>query len=96
MGATVELRLPGPLSDEVVASTCAALRTRLRAGGVSHVVCHLDRGAGDLAAVDAVARLALTARRAGAVFGVGTADADLLELLRLVGLSGVLVGHADG
>jgi len=96
MGATVELRLPRPLTDEVVARTCEALRTRLHAGGVSRVVCHLDRGAGDLAAVDALARLALTARRAGVAFGVGTADGDLLGLLRLVGLSGVLLGPPDG
>jgi hypothetical protein len=49
----------------------------------------------DLAAVDALARLALTARRAGASFVVGDPDVDLLPLLRLVGLAGPLLGAAD-
>lgn len=96
MGTTVELRLPGPLTHEVVAGTCEQLRVRLSAGGVSRVVCHLDGGEIDLTAVDALARLALTARRAGAGFGVGTSDAALLRLLRLVGLSDVLLEAAEG
>ena len=95
MGATVELRLPGPLTDDVVARTCAALTMRLRAGGVSRVVCHLDRVGSDLAAVDAVARLALTARRAGVAFDLRGLDPDLPALLQLVGLSGLLLGAAD-
>ena len=92
MGSTVELRLPGPLTEDVVARSCAELRESLRAGGVSRVVCHLDAVGSDLAAVDALARLALTARRAGAAFDVGGHDPDLLPLLRLVGLSGLLSG----
>jgi ABC-type transporter Mla MlaB component len=92
MGTTVELRLPGPLTDDVVARTCDALRTGLGAGDVSRVVCHLDRVPSDLAAVDALARLALTARRAGAAFDLRGHDADLPQLLELVGLSGLLLG----
>lgn len=96
MGTTVELRLPGPLTDALVAGACETLQARLRGGGVSRVVCHLEQTAGGLAAVDALARLALMARRAGAAFVVGSADADLLALLRLVGLSGPLIGAAEG
>jgi ABC-type transporter Mla MlaB component len=90
MGATVELRLSGPLTEDGVASTCELLRTRLGAGGVSRVVCHLDRVRSDLVAVDALARLVLTARRAGVSFDLRGHDPDLPALLRLVGLSGLL------
>lgn len=95
MGATVELRLPGLLTDEAVARACDGLRSRLRGGGVSRVVCHLDGVRSDLAVVDALARLALTTRRGGAAFVLRSSDADLHPLLRLVGLSAVL-GVADG
>ena len=92
--ATVELRLPGPLTDDVVAGSCAALRTHLCAGGVTRVVFHLDEVRSDLAAVDALARLALTARRAGAALDLRGHDAELAPLLQVVGLSGLL-GPAD-
>ncbi len=96
MGATVELRLPAPLTDDVVASSCDALRTRLRVGGVTRVVCHLDRVRSDLAAIDALARLALTARRTGVEFDLRGHDPDLAPLLQLVGLSGLLRCPPDG
>lgn len=95
MGATVVLRLPGPLTDDVVRSSSETLRARLSAGGVTRVVCHLDRVGSDLAAVDALARLALTARRAGAAFDLHGSDADLSALLHLVGLSAPLLGAAE-
>ena len=90
MGATLELRLSGPLTEAVVARTCERLRTALGAGGVSRVVCHLDRVRSDLVAVDTLARLVLTARRAGVPFDLSGSDPELSALLRLVGLSGLL------
>ena len=96
MGATVELRLPGPLTEDDVASSCASLRASLRSGGVSRVVCHLDGVCSDLLVVEALARLALTARRGGVVaFDLRGQDVGLASLLRLVGLSGLLLASGE-
>jgi anti-anti-sigma regulatory factor len=46
----------------------------------------------DLAAVDTLARLALTARRRGRMLRLGRVPDDLRELLVLTGLDGVLLG----
>lgn len=50
----------------------------------------LDAHASDLRLVDALARLALTARRRGASLRVRDPTDELLGLLELVGLAGVL------
>ena len=47
----------------------------------------------DLATVDALARAALTARRAGARLRVLNASPQLRELIVLAGLEGVLLGR---
>jgi hypothetical protein len=70
---------------------CAGLAELLRGrpGGV--VVCDVAAVArADVVTVEALARLRLTARRHGWDLVVGGAGADLLRLLRLVGLTDVL------
>lgn len=95
MGSALELRLPARLTDETVRRLCAGLREQLGSGAATSVVCRVDRAAGDLATVDAVARLALVARRAGVAFTLAGTGADLSSLLGLVGLGSGLAGLPD-
>ncbi len=95
MGRTLQLRLPVPLTDERVRRLCARLRDELTSGAVTTVVCTVDSAAGGLATVDAVARLALVARRAGVDFRLDGPDGELSSLLGLVGLRSALTGLPD-
>ena len=95
MGSTLQVRLPALVTDEHVRRLCTLLRDQLGTGGVSAVVCHAERGVGDLATVDAVARLALVARRAGVAFRLDSPGVELSSLLGLTGLRAVLVGQPD-
>ena len=52
-------------------------------------------GRADLAAVDALARLALAARRLGCAIRLRDADPDLIGLLVLVGLTREVVGEPE-
>ena len=90
MGSTLELRLRCPLTEAAVVRTCEVLQSRLAGGGVRTVVCHLDRVPADLLAVDALARVALVARRAGVLLELRGCGRDLASLLQLVGLTGPL------
>ena len=87
MGATLLLRLPVPLTDEGVRQLCAGVQEQLTAGAVTTVVCSVGQAAGDLATADAVARLALVARRAGVGFALHDPGGDLSSLLDLLGLA---------
>jgi hypothetical protein len=95
MGRTLHLRLPVPLTDELVRRLCARLRDELTTGTAAAVVCTVDPAADDLATVDAVARLALAARRAGVDFRLDGADGRLSSLLGLVGLRAALTTVPD-
>ena len=95
MARTLQLRLPVPLTDERVRRLCVLLRDDLTAGAVTEVVCSVDPGADDLATVEAVARLALVARRAGVQFRLDGPVDELSSLLGLVGLRTVLTGVPD-
>ncbi len=95
MGSTLQVRLPVPVTAEQVRRLCGALHEQLRTGGVTAVVCSAERAAGDLATVDAVARLALVARRAGVAFSLDGPGGDLSALLGLLGLQAVLAGAPD-
>jgi hypothetical protein len=92
MGSTMRLRLSGDLSDEQVRRLCAGLAEQLAAGAATAVVCHVEHAGGDLTTVDAVARLALVARRAGVAFSLDSPGAELTSLLGLVGLRAALAG----
>ena len=95
MGRTLQLRLPVPLTAEQLRGVCADLGEQLGTGAVSAVVCSVDRAVGDLTTVDALARLALVARRAGVAFTLDTTGAELSSLLSLVGLRAALTGVSD-
>ncbi|MEU1073946.1 MULTISPECIES: STAS domain-containing protein [unclassified Streptomyces] len=81
------LVVPSPLALADVPALCARLRS-LYAAGAREVVC--DVGGlvrADLAAVEAVARLRLTARRAGGGLSLRGVGPGLAALLHLTGLT---------
>ncbi len=81
------LVLPGLVTRDEVPRLCADVRARLEATGGGVVVCDVaGLGPPGLAAVDALARLELTARRAGGRIRLKDPDPALRALLDLVGL----------
>ena len=95
MGSTLQLRVPVPVTEEQVGRLCARLQAQLSTGAVVAVVCTVEHAAGDLATVDAVARIAVAARRAGVAFCLDGPGAELSSLLGLVGLRAALTGLPD-
>jgi hypothetical protein len=91
---TQEMTLPGPgIRAEDVPALCAELAEHYRRGAAA-VEC--DVGAitePGLATLDALARLALTARRHGRTLRIRGAGPRLTALLDLTGLAGVLGVH---
>ncbi|MEU8759909.1 STAS domain-containing protein [Streptomyces sp. NPDC048659] len=85
---TLELRLTGRPAPEQVAGLCALLA----AAEPADVVCELAGldPPGGLAAVDALARLRLAARRRGHRLTFRGAGPELRSVLGLVGLGGLL------
>lgn len=91
------LMVEGRVGPGRSADLCAQLGRLLAAGQVDVVV--IDVGGlvdPDLAAVEAVARLQLTARRAGTTVELRQVCERLRELLRLVGLHDVVPCDGDG
>lgn len=81
------LVLPGLVTRDEVPRLCDDVRARLEATGGGVVVCDVAGLAPPgLAAVDALARLELTARRAGGRIRLKDPDPALRALLDLVGL----------
>ncbi|WP_078629251.1 MULTISPECIES: STAS domain-containing protein [unclassified Streptomyces] len=81
------LVLPGLVTRDEVPRLCDDLLARLKAAGGGVVVCDVAGiGPPGLAVVDALARLELTARRAGGRIRLRDPDPALRGLLALVGL----------
>jgi ABC-type transporter Mla MlaB component len=77
----------GPIAHAAVAALCERVRLLLAAGDVDVVTCDVSRLVDlDAVAVDALARLQLTARRAGRSIRLRRARAELQDLLVLTGL----------
>ncbi|MFI2202274.1 STAS domain-containing protein [Streptomyces sp. NPDC020192] len=91
------LVLPGPVSRDDVAGLCAALQVLLEGGGGDRVVVCDVGGLGPpgLAVVDLLARLELTARRAGGRIRLRDPDPALHALLDLVGLRFEVEGQVE-
>ena len=87
---TVELHLPASPSPLQVEELCEVLRRRLSRGDVHVVSCDVRLLLGEVANVEALARVALTARRGGASVRVRGADDAVRSLLVLLGLDEVL------
>lgn len=86
----------GPVTRDEVAGLCADVRALLEAGGTGVVVCDVGGlGPPGLATVDLLARLQLTARRAGGRIRLRDPDPALAALLDLVGLRFELEGQPE-
>ncbi len=80
--------IEGAVDRGGIPALCARLRALLESGAAETVVCDVGKLARvDLAAVDALARLRLVARRSGSRFWVRHASAELQALLAFLGLS---------
>ncbi|WP_167348324.1 STAS domain-containing protein [Streptomyces bicolor] len=81
------LVLTGPVTRDEAAGLCDAVRARLEDTGAGVVVCDVGGlGPPGLGIVDLLARLQLTARRAGGSIRLRDPDPALHALLDLVGL----------
>jgi ABC-type transporter Mla MlaB component len=90
-GCGLEVRVDGLLAAHAVPRLCEQMVILVDCAGVARLEVDLGRlDQPDLATVDALARLALVARRRDARVTVRTANGALEQLLRLAGL-GVLV-----
>ncbi|MEV7029164.1 STAS domain-containing protein [Streptomyces sp. NPDC093272] len=90
------LVVPGPVTQDSVAGLCARTRALLAGGTARTVVCDVAGiGPPGLAAVDLLARLELTARRAGGRIRLRDPDPALRSLLRFVGLGIQVEGEAE-
>ena len=87
---------PAELTASVLTGDGWATIVVRSAGNVEVVTWPLVDGAGDLAVVDALARLQLAARRWGFSLRLRGAETDLLGLIDLVGLTGVLTATSGG
>jgi ABC-type transporter Mla MlaB component len=88
---TVTLPLDGQLARARLPNVCRSLWMLVAASGASLALCDLRDVRPDFAAVDALARLQLYARRRGCSIALRTAPAELLELVELTGLRDVLL-----
>jgi hypothetical protein len=79
-----------PVRPDDIRDLCEALGAALRAGRAAVLVCDVSSATSpDLTVVDALARLALTARRHGRSLVIRRACAELRDLLALAGLPAV-------
>jgi hypothetical protein len=73
-----------------VRAACERLRALAGGGDVDAIACDVSGLAAEVAAVDALACLALVARRLGCPLRVRCASPELRDLVELCGLSGAL------
>lgn len=88
---SVVVALTGPVDADRLAAACTSLGLLLDTSDACLVVCDVGALAGaHTATVDAVARIALTARRHGRPVHVRHANPSLRHLLELMGLADVV------
>jgi len=87
--STSVLAIDGPVAGDEIPRLCARLRTML-SGTDADVVVDVHALAADLATIDALARLQLTARLLGRRIGLRRASPDLDRLVSFAGLAEIL------
>lgn len=88
---TVTLTIAGPLERAALPALFERTCTLLAASSATMLCCELDeRVAADAVAIDALARLALAARRHGVPVCLSGASDEMLALVALIGLAEVL------
>jgi ABC-type transporter Mla MlaB component len=86
----------GPIARADIAALCESVRLLLQGSAADVVVC--DVGAlvdPDVAAVDALARLQLTAQRLGRGIRLQHASEELIDLLSFMGLRDAVLLYAE-
>jgi ABC-type transporter Mla MlaB component len=87
----IELGLAGPIERADIPALCERARTLMESGRARSILCDVGAvAAPDAVVIDALARLQLTALRAGRRIGLSHASSELQELLVYCGLSGVV------
>jgi len=87
----LELRLAGPVEPADVEVLCTTVRDAAATSATGDVRCNVAAvGAGDLGAINGLARLALAAHRAGGHLRLDDSTPELRDLIRFVGLDRVL------
>jgi ABC-type transporter Mla MlaB component len=90
--STISFPVGGPLQRAELPALCERLHALLAAGAADVVVCDLDAAvSADAVAVDALARLQLTARRLGCRVRFRRVSPGLEDLLAFTGLVPVLL-----
>jgi ABC-type transporter Mla MlaB component len=89
---TLTLKIHGPLQRSDLAGLSARTCALLQGGRADVLRCELTDVAADAVAVDALAHLALAARRCGCAVRLCGASAELAELVAFIGLADVLPG----
>jgi hypothetical protein len=87
---TVAIAVAGPIARADIPALCGRVAALLEATGADVALCDVAALPADAAAVDAVARIALDARRMGRRVILRDAADDLLDLLAFVGVAGAL------
>ncbi len=87
---TVAFAVAGPIARADVPALCGDVAALLEATGADVALCDVAALPADGAAVDALARIQLAARRMGRRLEVRGAADDLLDLLAFVGVAGAL------
>lgn len=95
MAAAATIVFPVPAAT-APADLCERLSVMLLATGAAVAVCDVAELPADAAAIDALARLALTARRIGRRVALRHPSPDLRELLAFAGLDETLRVEAGG
>ncbi|MGA8363168.1 MAG: STAS domain-containing protein [Solirubrobacteraceae bacterium] len=86
------LTIDGPLAHADLPGLCARTCVLLEGGAVEVLRCEVTGVNADAVTVDALARLALLARRQGCRVRLAGVSAELTKLIEFVGLTEVLHG----
>lgn len=88
--ATITLAIRGPIARSDLPGLCARVSALLAGSRGAAVDCDVAGIAPDAVAIDALARLQLTAQRHGCRIRLRHAAADLMALVAFLGLGDVL------
>lgn len=92
--ASVVLTIIGTVDIAAGRALCQILQTSFDHGG-EVVTCDVSRAHVDIGLVDALARLQLTALRAGCTIGIRGGTAELGRLIELAGLAGTVPSGSE-
>ena len=87
---TVAFAVAGPIARADVPALCGRVAALLEATGADIALCDVAALPADATTVDAVARIALAARRTGRRVVVRDAAGDVLDLLAFAGVAAAL------